>query len=494
MKCLLFRLLENADTDEAASAQGEDEENQDKRTNRLNITPPHVKITPEKTGLIDDIAVPTLEKPGTKWPERGSRWVREEEEIALEYLKTNEETNAYLALVERRGISAFVSKLTTLKRAMKRRQPKDVSGGEKDTSSLGMLGSTDKQTRWKIQEEEILEAHIITGIESEAYLTLRATGGVRSFDAKYKRIKHKMRHQDTPEPREYTQRRIKVKEIHQTSSPRKYTTIICLWPGCYAKFEDDETMKRHVFDIHENLTRLCPDEQCMMSYPRMEELRDHLELRHPGIELESVPEGNDNRYLQETELSPDWVGKRREVDSLRTDCCDILISDVYKAAYENASLRKWLRDKGLTNQSGLDEGYHQSIYTANEPSKGVVRRKCKRYCNEEHHFAINKSIFYWTLLIHQEPNSQDLDKFISDTLLGCEISHRCHWARCLAVSDLELVLQSTNQDRTICKNRGREHIGKCQAEGSKHKWLAPCYEANRPIGPLFTRTVEKRMT
>ena len=39
---------------------------------------------------------------------------------------------------------------------------------------------------------------------------------------------------------------------------KEWPQTICLWPGCYAKSKDDVEMKRHVFEVHEDLIRLCP--------------------------------------------------------------------------------------------------------------------------------------------------------------------------------------------------------------------------------------------
>ena len=107
------------------------------------------------------------------------------------------------------------------------------------------------------------------------------------------------------------------------------------------------------------------------------------------------------------------------------------------------------------------------------------------YTLEQRTYTVVKSYAWWLLLLHQKEGSE-LDKFISDAVLGrswTEVSHKCHWAFCFVVSHLEPVMRIENSDRTVCKNRSRGKDGGCNALHSLHPY-DHCL-LDMPVGTSF---------
>ena len=85
------------------------------------------------------------------------------------------------------------------------------------------------------------------------------------------------------------------------------------------------------------------------------------------------------------------------------------------------------------------------------------------------------------MFLHHE--GENPKKFISDTLIECYVSYIYHWNKYMAISDLELVLSTLNNNRNKCKIGTWWDTERCQSDGSIYKWAKPCYSLERINGP-----------
>ena len=113
-----------------------------------------------------------------------------------------------------------------------------------------------------------------------------------------------------------------------------------------------------------------------------------------------------------------------------------------------------------------------TINPSEPPQDFVVTLRTTALRDTALRFNIHKPLAWWVLFLHQP--REFLHKFILDTLLGCHVSHICHWPPCLVLYNLELVLPVVNYGRTACKNGSHREDGGCQHPKSKHTWLKPC--------------------
>ena len=142
--------------------------------------------------------------------------------------------------------------------------------------------------------------------------------------------------------------------------------------------------------------------------------------------------------------------------------------DVIKSFRQNTQIQQHFENKGLLHQSPNDQGGNRTIHQWSPK----IRYKVKYKIPDALPWSFQKPYGWWVLFLHQE--GVLLDKFILDTLIGCEVSHLCHWSKCLVLSDLILELPYINKNRNGCKNWDRRYTGGCQASGSKHVKLKPC--------------------
>lgn len=256
--------------------------------------------------------------------------------------------------------------------------------------------------------------------------------------------------------------------------------FLCEWPGCRTVMPDKVSLEAHIEQVHERKTYYCTIRVCHKRFLIEAIAQQHVLDEHDDLDPKlHRPEFLHDRYRHYdlTEMrgmreraERMWKSKYNSVDMQHDK-----IAELY-AAYKSETARNYFSQRGLLGQNFGEERGNcrtlQRIFAAAQP--GVIRPSTKNYKLRirygENSPRIVQTYAWWILLLNQEEGSQ-LDKYISNLVLGgswTETSHKCHWAFCFVLSHLEQVPTIENLDRNVCKNRSRGRDGGCNALQSLH--------------------------
>ena len=246
--------------------------------------------------------------------------------------------------------------------------------------------------------------------------------------------------------------------------------LLCEWPGCPYETDHQTSLDTHLRQIHDRMMWVCPVRICHVRFGTEEETWHHIDIEHGGSSVDlptilperfrtfNTTELRRQRTIAETMWKLGCDGEEVEARNMA----------ILYSVYYSRTARNYFMDHGLLNQ-GKDSLCRTLRSQFDKRQPGTVRLTATYHARLPEG-TLTKKYFWWVLLLHQNVGPQ-LDKFIHNAVLGgtwCHVSHKCHWAFCLNVSHLELVLRAVNDDRTVCKNRSRANDGGCNALSSLH--------------------------
>ena len=173
--------------------------------------------------------------------------------------------------------------------------------------------------------------------------------------------------------------------------------------------------------------------------------------QHPEHSILEKPGEIDDRYLKDRETLPYLKRRIQEVKAEMLPCGCGTIMETMRKAWYSPTPRNYLIQRELLYQPLHDIGHHRYLEGFRDerpPHYNLLNHSC-----EKGKRLLTKPLPWWVLYLHLP--EAFITKRLTDTMLGCHVSHRCHWGPCLVVSDIEIVPKSVNDDRNRCKNGSR---------------------------------------
>ncbi|MCJ1382761.1 hypothetical protein MMC17_005874 [Xylographa soralifera] len=244
-----------------------------------------------------------------------------------------------------------------------------------------------------------------------------------------------------------------LEHFKQAHSSSRYS---CERPGSFEDFQSPEERSSHPALIHELFWYLCPSPGCLKRFMSLDATQVHVAGSHDPVDLPEREKTISRTLEQVRESSLAFIDAKCER-------CHPPLRWKYYRAVQQATSRAHLMSRGLLPQTFADPGHQRAMSPAPEMSGSRTASRlaytdggCKD-CQltpgaPRLSHKIYKYMGLWIVFL-SIPEGPKLDKFIDDTLLGCEVSQVCHWAPCLVLAHLEHVPRYFNNNRTICKNR-----------------------------------------